>query len=132
MRSSHAASFGRALDMTTLLRVLLHVRHAFEAEEKGAAPSDDPVTPAMMVQARVLQDAFLQLLGRDLTVYDPYNRLHHTGNPVPLHAGEFKSRRPWEWLWRVADGRSNGKLRGRSETWQGFALRMVYDHFFTR
>ena len=26
-RSANAASFGRALDLTTLLRVILHVRH---------------------------------------------------------------------------------------------------------
>ena len=118
--------------MTTLLRVLLHVRHAFEAAEKGGCSSDDPVTPVMMVQARILQDAFVRVLGRDLTVSDQYNHFHHTGNSVPLHTGDFRSRRPWEWLWRVAFGRSSGKERGRVETWDAFSLRMLYDHFFSR
>ena len=39
---ANAASFGRALDLTTLLRVILHVRHAFQASETGAAQADDP------------------------------------------------------------------------------------------
>ena len=47
-RSASASSFGRALDLTTLLRAIIHVRHAFEAEETGSAPSDDPVTENML------------------------------------------------------------------------------------
>ena len=120
--------------MTTLLRILLHVRHAFEATEKGSSfAGEDPVTPGMIVQARVLQNSILRVLGRDLTVPDPYNRFHHTGNPVPLHAvNEFRTRRPWEWMWRVASGRSTGKDRGRAESWDAFTIRMLYTHFFTR
>jgi hypothetical protein len=43
-RSASAVAFGHALDLTTLLRTMLHVRHAYEAAELRAARSDDPVT----------------------------------------------------------------------------------------
>jgi hypothetical protein len=109
-RSSSAASFQRAIDLTTLLRPMLHVRHAFQAAEQGAAETDDPVTASMLVQARVLQDAFLCHLGRDLTQRAPQNPFWHSGNAVTLTAGDFKEYQPWEWLERSADGRSAGRL----------------------
>ena len=57
--------------MTTLLRAMLHVRHAFEASERGHPPGADPITPSMLIQARLLQDEFVRLLGTDLTIYSP-------------------------------------------------------------
>jgi hypothetical protein len=128
-RSAHAASFGRALDLTSLLRAMIHVRHAFQAVETGSVESDDPVKPYMLVMARLLQDAFVRLLGRDLTVPDPNNKCWHTGNAVPL-AGDFRSRTPWEWIWRTAAGRSVGKWRASHETWLNFATRFVEGSFF--
>ena len=129
-RSASSASFGRALDMTTLLPALLHVRHAFKATESGAAASDDPITDSMLVQARLLQDEMRRLLGTDLTIYDPLNRFWHTGNAVPLAEGDVRWRRPWEWLWYVAFGRSAGKGRSRIERWDKYVRRFVYEHFF--
>ena len=55
-RSASAASFGKALDFTTLLRAQMHVRHTFQAAETGAAESDDPVTENMLRMARMLQE----------------------------------------------------------------------------
>ena len=72
-RSSNAAAFGRALDMTTLLRALLHVRHAFQAVEEGGEETDDPITTADLVKARILQDRFRQVLGNDLSVHTLLN-----------------------------------------------------------
>ena len=129
-RSANAASFGRAIDLTSLLRVLMHVRHAFQAAETGCAPSDDPVTENMLRMARLLQDALVRTIGRDLTIYNPYNYMWHTGNAVPLYTGDFRYRRPWEWIWRVMFGKSCGKHRSRHETWHAFASRFVSDHIF--
>jgi hypothetical protein len=70
------------------------------------------------------------VLGRDLTVRDPLNHMWHTGNAVPLDTGDFRMRRPWEWIWRVAFGTSAGKWRSRAETWLAFAHRMVTLNFF--
>ena len=125
-RSSSAASFQRAIDLTTLLRPMLHVRHAFQV----AAETDDPVTASMLVQARVLQDAFLCHLGRDLTQRAPQNPFWHSGNAVTLTAGDFKEYQPWEWLERSADGRSAGRGRPKAERWDLYVRRFVFGHFF--
>ena len=130
-RSAHAASFGRALDLTTLLRAMMHVRHAFQEVETGSAESDDAMKPSALVMARLLQDALVRLLGCDLTVVNPNNKCWHTGNPVPLNTGDFRLRRPWEWVWRTANGRSAGKWRSNNETWQAYAQRFVRNHFFS-
>ena len=125
-----AASFARALDMTTLLRVLLHVRHAFQTTEQGAAEADDPVTDSMLVQARLLQNEFRRILGTDLTIHNPNNPFWHTGNAVPLDGGDFRDRRPWEWPRATAEGRSAGKGRARIERWDLYVRRFVFEHFF--
>lgn len=129
-RSAHAASFGRALDMTTLLRAILHVRHAFQAAETGEVESDDGISRSMLTMARLLQDALVRMLGTDLTVSDPNIQTWHTGNAVPLDTGDYRTRRPWETPDRVATGRNAGKWRGRNETWIAYATRFVQEHFF--
>ena len=129
-RSSNAAAFARAIDMTTLLRSILHVRHAFQAAEGGSTETDDPITPSMLTQARLLQDFFLSVLGRDLTVHNPNNPFWHTGNAVPLHRPDFRTRRPWKYIQRVAEGRSAGRQRATPESATAYIRRFVFDHFF--
>lgn len=130
-RSAHAASFGRALDLTTLLRAMIHVRHAFQdAERNGSAGHDSPITQSMLIQARLVQDFLLETLGRDLTVYDDNNPFWYTGNPVPYNTGDYRTRMPWELIKRVQQARSAGKGRSRHEPWDDFALRFVLEHFF--
>ena len=118
------------MDSTTLLRTILHVRHAFRHAELGNEETDDPITPSMLVQARLLQDEFLRLNGRDLTIADPLNKLWHTRNPVPLHTDSPRTRRPWEFLECVKDARSAGKGRATTETAEAFVRRFVWEHFF--
>jgi len=129
-RNASGASFAKALDLTTLLRAKLHVRHAFQAEESGATEIDDPITESMLIQARLLQDEFRRLLGTDLTAVDPKNPFTHTGRPVDLASGDFRWYRPWEWWRRVAEGRSIGKGRSRFEEWKLHVRRFVYERFF--
>ena len=129
-RSAHAASFGRALDMTTLLRAILHVRHAFQAVETGRVESDDGISRSMLIMARLLQDEMVRVVGCDLSVVDPNIHTWHTGNSVPLATGDYRTRRPDETWQRVAAGRNAGKWRSRNETWLAYATRYVQDHFF--
>ena len=130
-RSSNAAAFQRAIDMTTLLRSILHVRHAFEATEGGATSTDDPITPSMLTQARILQDCFLSALGRDLTVHNPNNVFWHTHNAVPLRSAvDLIKRMPWAFTERVEEGRSAGTGRARPETARTYVTRFVFGHFF--
>jgi len=130
MHSSRSASFGHAVDMTSLLRSIIHVQQTFQAAENMNVESDEPVTVSMLVQARILQDLFVQKLGLDLTVHRSENPFWHTGNPVPLDTGDFRSRRPWEWPKAVWLGSSSGKSRATSEGWIPYVRRFVFDHFF--
>jgi hypothetical protein len=59
------------------------------------------------------------------------NPFHFTGNAVPLHTpGTERVRRPWEFIERVAEGRSRGHGRAHTETSVAFIRRMVFEHFF--
>ena len=129
-RSSNAASFARAVDLTQLLRIMLHVRHAYENAEKGGSESDAPITLSQLRQARVIQDYLVTTLGRDLTVHDPNNPHWHTGNAVPLHGGDYRQRTPWVYYQRVQQGTSAGKFRAHAEMWSKFALRFALERFF--
>ena len=131
-RSSNAAAFARAIDMTTLLRSILHVRHAFQATEGGATETDDPITASMLTQARLLQDALLREAGRDLMAHNINNPFWHTRNPVPLvYTGPgVRTRCPWKWVELVHDGRSAGQHRASPESSFAYVRRFVFDHFF--
>ena len=130
MRCHSAAAFARAQDLTTLLQSMLHVRHAFEAAETGAADGDDPITESMLVQARLLQDEFRRKLGTDLTQPVALNPFWHTGNAVACTGTDCMRLRPWEFVWRVAEGASIGKSRGRAETWDYHIRRFLFSSFF--
>lgn len=133
-RSAHAASFGRTMDVTPLLRGMMHVRHAFQATEHGTSDGDDPITDSMLVQARLLQDELRRLLGTDLTVATNTNPFWHTGNPV-AHNGDMRTHRPWEWVWRAADATSHGKgppmgFARRAERWDVYVRRYIRNSMF--
>ena len=130
MKSAHAASFGAALDITPLIPALLHVRHVFETHELGDAEASEPVTTAMLVAARKLQNKLLSICGRDLTISTTHNECWHTGIPVDCSRGDYHIRRPPECIWKVARGAVAGKGRSRREQWRDFATRMVQEHFF--
>ena len=131
-RSAHAASFGRQMDLTRLLPILLHVRHAFQNHETGDNPAADPITNSMLVSARLLQNEILRLCGRDLTIPTTHNLFWHTGVPVNPNTGNYRCRLPHLLLWRVALGRVAGVGRSRVEQWCDFARRMILEHFFAR
>ena len=116
--------------MTTLLPALLHVRHAFQNHELGVPNVGPPVAMSTLIAARKLQNHFLKLLGRDLSIHTTHNQFWHTGVPVPLDAGDYRFRRPEEWFWSAARGASAGMGRARRETWHDFAVRMIFEHFF--
>ena len=130
MQSAHAASFGAAFDVTTLLPAILHMRHAFEAHETGLPEGSEPVTTAMLIAARKLQNELLRICGRDLTIATTHNEFHHTGTPVNCDTGDYRVRRPPEWMRKVQRGAVAGKGRTRRESWLVYVLRMVHEHFF--
>ena len=54
----------------------------------------------------------------------------HTGNPVPLHTGDYRSKRPEEWVWSAARGASAGKGTSSHEGWHAYTVRMIHSHVF--
>ena len=125
MQSAHAASFGAAFDVTTLLPAILHVRHAFEAHETGHPNGSEPVTTAMLIAARKLQNEILQICGRDLTILTTHNEFWHTGVPVNCSTGDYRVRRPPEYVRKVQRGAVAGKGRSRREHWRDYVMRFV-------
>jgi hypothetical protein len=87
------------------------VRHAYRgwklANEVGE-PGDDGVRASMEGEIDVLVAWFVGALGVDLVAPTADNPFWVSGNPVRLAGGAAKERRPWEWIWAVADGRSAG------------------------
>ena len=58
------------------------------------------------------------------------NPFWHTGHAVPLETGDYRERRPWEWIWKVARGTVCGKERGKTESWHVYVTRFIYENFF--
>ena len=108
-RNSCHAACDMALQFTPHLPALMHAHAAYEAAVLGAPHVEDPIRPSTHNEVAKLVDEFIRLLGTDLTTPTADNPFWHTGQPVPLAAGEYKTRRPWEWVWLVAQGRAFGK-----------------------
>jgi len=124
--------FDTALHHTPLLRAMLHADHAYEEAVHGAAKTDDPMTVSMIFQARLLQDMFLAKLGRDWTLVDDTNPFWFSGTPTPMSQGDFRYRKPWEWVRRVAEGLSRGHDRVHSESWHAFATAFIASGLWQR
>ena len=126
--SSHAA-FDMALQFTPHLPALMHAHAAYETAVLGAPHVEDPIRPSTHNEVAKLVDEFIKLLGTDLTTPTADNPFWHTGQPVPLAAGEYKTRRPWEWVWLVAQGRAFGKGSASLESIDEWGERMAADAF---
>ena len=88
----------------------------------------------MIREVAVLVDLFKSKLGSNLRSPSDFNPFWHTGNPTNMRSGNLKDARPWEWLWRVADGTSPGhhQLEGprKLEAWDVWFRRHIKDHMF--
>ena len=93
---------------------------------------DSGVRASMVNEVDALVRLFEEKLGTDLRTYTTHNPFWFTGNPVDMRAqANLKQGRPWEWIWRVADGSSSGHLAGgRVEAWAHWARRHMRDHMF--
>ena len=108
------SGFDTALHFTEMLRAMIHVDHAYEDATRGASSSADPITKSMLLQARILQDHFKDQLGDNLSQENDANPFWYTGKETPMRDGDFRTRQPWLWADRVAEGRSKGTDRASS------------------
>ena len=132
-RMGKFAAFESAIEFTPHLKGFLHVLHAIDTLENGEPSSSDPLRESMINAADVVRADLKERLGTDLTIDDPTNRLYHTGGAPNARTGALVSHRPWEHLWRVADGVSVGVGRaGRAEKWDVFVDRFLERHLWTQ
>lgn len=109
-RSSSFQSYDGALQFTHRMQPMLHVDAAFSAAALGhSTDADAGYDPRVLNQVRRLLDVFERDVGDDLTVFSPNNPFWHTGVDVPLENGPTRERRPWSYVWEVAQGRLAGR-----------------------
>ena len=110
---------------------MLHVDAAFSAASTGSGGDPDRgYDPRMLNQVSRLVEFFERECGRDLTVSSSNNPFWHTGNPVPLASGLSRDRRPWEYIWDVASGRSAGKWGATAQSFGVYVQDYLQNHMF--
>ena len=85
----------------------------------------------MLNAAHAMRTDLHEQLGTDLTLDDPCNKLHVAGGAANMHAStNMQSHKPWEFLWKVANGTSSGEGRGTPEAWDKFVERVIRDELW--
>ena len=131
-RMSKFGAFEGAIEFTPHLKGLLHVMHALDAADNGEPSSSDPLRESMMNAADVIRADLKERLGTDLTIDDPTNKLYYTGGAPNARTGPPISHRPWEHLWRVAEGLALGVGRGgKPEKWSVYVDQFLEHHLWT-
>jgi hypothetical protein len=95
----------------------------------------EPIRASLLNGARKLQNKLTELLGTDLTVQNNYNPFWYSGTSCNMTCDggrDLLRKKPWEYMWRVADGCSGGKgapnggQQRRAERWETFVGRKIY------
>ena len=120
-------------DLLTTSQAMLHVDAAFSAAATGTGGDPDAGYDSRIInQVHRLVDLFEEECGRDLTIQASHNPFWHTGNHVPLDSGPAREKRPWEFIWDVAAGRSGGKWGARSQSHGAYVQHYLSDCMFTK
>ena len=104
------------------------------------AAGDEGVRASMVNEVDVLVRLFEAKLGTDLETFTTHNPFWHTGQATNMRAADCKHARPWEWIWRVAAGRTlpfqkraaGRDVEGRKERWTVWVTRHIRDHMFSQ
>eukprot|EP00326_Haptolina_ericina_P035953 CAMPEP_0181249290 /NCGR_PEP_ID=MMETSP1096-20121128/45668_1 /TAXON_ID=156174 ORGANISM="Chrysochromulina ericina, Strain CCMP281" /NCGR_SAMPLE_ID=MMETSP1096 /ASSEMBLY_ACC=CAM_ASM_000453 /LENGTH=349 /DNA_ID=CAMNT_0023346603 /DNA_START=43 /DNA_END=1092 /DNA_ORIENTATION=+ len=132
-RRGRFSDFERSLEFTPCLTAFAHVREALSLADDGESAACDPLRESTINAATVICKDLVQRLGTDLTIEDEANRIFHTGGaPKTVRSTDCLSHRPWEFIWRVAEGTSLGSGRGgRPESANVFIDRFLHEHLWT-
>ena len=129
--SCHQAA-DSSLQFTPHLQSLLHVDAAYSAAALGLTPDADRGYDARVLnQANRLLELFVTECGTDLTQPTTHNPFYHTGNHVPLAAGEARHRRPWEFVPDVESGRSHGR-DAAAQSASSYVVDYLRNHMFSK
>lgn len=131
-RRGKFAAFESALEYAPELIGMMHVAYALEMAENGESELHDPLRQSHLNGAEQVRKDLVKKLGTDLTVQDDTNPLYKTGGqPNMRKAKNVCSHRPWEFIWRVADGISAGVGREKPERWDAWVDRFLNKHLWT-
>ena len=96
------------LARTSELQPAAHVHRTFKLSQSVGEPGDDGARASMPNEVDALVRLFVRKLGTDLVTPTDTNPFWHDGNPTGIDGGEARERRPWEFVWSVADGEVGG------------------------
>jgi hypothetical protein len=124
------SAFGRALEFTEAMVGMMHVAYSADGEKKF----NDPLTQSDINGAKAIRESLKLRLGTDLTVASTSNGSFHTGGGGNMfQSTAIASQRPWDFIERVALGRSAGPGMARPEHWNRYTERMLSTgSFFTK
>ena len=107
-----------------------HVNRMYKAAMGQSSQPDSGTRASMVQEVETLVKLFHTELGPDLQTPTTHNPFFHTGVRRLFDPSAMKECRPFEWVWRVADGRSRGKDMARPESWAAMLRRHVREHMF--
>ena len=128
----------QSLGFSRLIQPLQHVYRQWKIAMGTLAGSGTGIRASMENEIDALVRMMDAKVGPDLETYTTHNTLWYTGTPVEMRtASNLKRGRPWEWIWRVAAGRS-GCMRKPSqdsygrwhEIWSHWTERHIREHMF--
>ena len=88
----------------------------------------------MINAANVIRADLKARLGTDLVTVETRNSIYATGGaPETVNSTQTLVHRPWEFIWRVAEGTSVGVGRGGTgESWERIVDRFLSENLFSR
>jgi len=126
------ATLAHPCDRACAVAPLLSQAHDEFHDTSGGGPGE-PIRASLLNGAKLLQDRFAALLGTDLTVQNNHNPFWHTGIPCNMAGvpdSDLLTKKPWTYMWRVANGISGGKREGekglrKAERFEACVKRMI-------
>jgi hypothetical protein len=128
-RNGKFAAFETALHYSHHLIAMMHVEQMWTCASAGDSPLHDPMRQSILNAAEVIRQDMLAKLGTDLTMVDERNPFWHTGNPTNWN-GNKMAKKPWEYVWDVAEGRVAGKGRVAVESSDAYVARVIREQFW--
>ena len=104
----------------------------FELEQLALEESGRLMTAAALLKA--VPEKSTARLGTDLVTVETRNSIYATGGaPETVNSTQTLVHRPWEFIWRVAEGTSVGVGRGGTgESWERIVDRFLSENLFSR
>lgn len=107
-RGTAFRSFDSQLQFSNCLKPLIHCDAAWKTVEGAGTGLDDGIPTFLYNDVSQMRRKLREHLGTDLTLSVLGNKLWHTGNAVPLDGGDYRERKPWEYVKQVWFGNSAG------------------------